>query len=152
MATLGGFIRFIRNVMKIPVGELPDNSDVIGIAYNVAITLTNDTLQCIPNPNPAYPSIYDLAVYNLGGDRIINYAPDAIGSTYFTDLRAKFNLDTFVGGVVNSTNDNGSGVSLTVPDAMSGLTFQDLQTLKTPYGRTYLGLIQAAGPTIWGIT
>jgi hypothetical protein len=37
------------------------------------------------------------------------------------------------------------------PEVMNNLTFADLQTLKTPWGRIYLGIAQDVG-TLWGVT
>lgn len=153
--TLAGFLSFIRNVMRVPVDALPDNSPVIGFAFNVAMMTVNEALQVVGSPWPSsvgYPTYYAMAVNNLAADRLVNYAEDVDGQTYWTDLRTKLNLDGFVAGVISSTFDDGTGQSMEVPEAMKGLTFDDLQTLKTPWGRRYLGLAQAYGPTIWGVT
>lgn len=150
--TLAGFIAFIQNVMGISATYLPTNSPVIAIAFNVAMTLTNSDLQLVPNYDPTQNSIYALAVYNLGGDRVVNFAPDQAGQNYFANLRASLNVAGFVSGVISSSSDEGTSQSLITPEAMKNLTFRDLQTLKTPWGRTYMGLAQAYGPAIWGLS
>lgn len=153
--TLAGFLTFIREVMGISTANLPDSSYVIQFSFAVSMMIVNQDLQGVTSPYinaNAYPSYYALCVYNLGGDRIINYAPDPPGSTYFTDLRAKFNVYTFNAGVVSSTNDESTGGSFEVLDVFKNLTISQLQNLSTPWGREYLGLAQAAGPTIWGIS
>lgn len=150
--TLAGFLIFIRKVMAIPATALPDNSPVIGMAYNVAKTIVNQTLQVVGSADPAYPTIYALAVYNLAGDALVNYAQDVTGSTYFADLRGKLNLGGFVSGVITSSNDESTGQSLVTPEAMANLTFANLQQMKTPWGRAYLSFAQSYGPTIWGIS
>jgi hypothetical protein len=71
---------------------------------------------------------------------------------YWSDLRAKYGLDSFVLGVIQSSADQGTSQSLLVPDWVKNLTMFDLALLKTPWGRRYLGLAQAYGPTIWGLT
>lgn len=150
--TLAGFMAFVANVMAIPTAALPTSSPIIPIAYQIALEIVNQALACVPASSPSTPSLYALAVYNLAGDRLINYAPDQAGQTYFADLRKTLNISGFVGGVISSTADQGTSESLVVPDAMKGLTFADLQTLKTPYGRTYLGIAQSYGPSVWGLS
>ena len=150
--TLAGFLSFVRNVMAIPRTALPDSAPVIGMAYNVALTIVNEALQVVGSASPAYPTIYALAVYNLAGDALVNYAQDVTGSTYFADLRKSLNIGGFVSGVINSSSDEGTSQSLVTPEAMQGLTFANLQQMKTPWGRTYLGFAQSYGPTVWGIS
>lgn len=154
--TLAGFILFIRNVMGINTTILPDNSDVIALAYAVALEIVNRQIRL------ASSLMYTLAVYNLGGDNIINYAqdlPDAAkisGSdppqAFFAYTRAQWNVNGFVSGVVNSTSDEGTSVSLVVQKAAENFTLSDLQNLKTPYGRQYLAIAQKYGPNIWGLS
>ena len=56
--------------MGVPASYLPDSAPVITTAYNVAVSLANLQMAQID------PSIYALMVYNLGGDNLVNYAPD----------------------------------------------------------------------------
>ena len=56
--------------MGVPVNALPDDSLAITYAFNVAIAIVNQQLLV------ANPLIYELAVYNLAGDNLINWAPD----------------------------------------------------------------------------
>ena len=154
--TLAGFIVFIRTVMQINTTVLPDDSTFIVWAFNVAMEIVNDQIAL------ASSLMYTLAVYNLGGDNLLNYAPDlpdaplyppdnADGTTFFMYMRTKFNLTGFVSGVITAANDETTGQSLQVPDAFKGLTISDLQNLKTPYGRQYLAIAQRYGE-IWGLT
>jgi len=149
--TLAGFIAFIANVMAIPTGALPTNSPIIPVAYNIALEFVNSALAAVP-AIASVPSVYALAVYNLAGDRLVRFAPDIPPQTYFAELRKSLNLSSFVGGVISSTSDNSTSETLVVPDAMKGLTFADLATLQTPWGRAYLGIAQGFGPTTWGIS
>lgn len=164
MATQAGFVQFIRSVMQIGTTDLPDASLAITWAYNVALGTVNTSLALSAVPNTFDPStgrqvtFYDLAVYNLAADNLVNYAidapgtaEDANGNTFFEALRFKWGVGSFSGGVVNSVSDVSTSTSLTVPDALAQLTLADLQNLKTPYGRQYLAIAQRYG-TIWGLS
>ena len=172
--TLAGFLAFIRSEMGINSTVLPDSTPAIGWAFSVAMAIVNPDLAAAGFNGPAYMpppstigggaqniSIFTLAVYNLAGDNLINYAPDVPdapdvpgsdpAAPYFQYLRNKFGITNFVAGVVASTGDQGSSVSLQVPEALKNLTLADLQYLKTPYGRQYLAFAQRYG-TLWGLT
>lgn len=141
-----GFLAFIRDSMKITASDLPDNSPSIDMAYRVAIEIVSLTLECVS------PLIYTLAVYNLGGDNLINYAQDQDGRETFTKLRTQFNILGFVSGVIQSSSDNGTGEAMVVQEAAKNFTLSDLQNLKTPWGRRYLEFAQMYGPNLWGLT
>lgn len=143
--TLAGFILFIRNQMGINTSDLPDAAPVIEMAYAVALEIVNLQLA------QASPLIYTLAVYNLGGDNIINFAPNNPPSTFFTDTRANFNIASFAPGVVGAAADNSTSDSLLNPEFMKEFTMADLQYLKTPWGRQYLAFAQRVG-TLWGVS
>ena len=158
MPTLAGFIIFIQNVMGIASVVLPVDSPSIVYAFNVALMTVNPQIACAGYPPcPMVPgnawSWYALAVYNLAGDRLVNYAPDQSGQTYFANLRSNqgFNLNNFVAGVVTNTGDNGTNAGLTTPTQFQAMTVADLQNLKTPWGREYLGIAQSVG-TLVGLT
>jgi len=144
--TLAGFIAWVRSAMGIPEAALPDDSDFFVYAFNVALEIVNPALNC------ASPTIYTLAVYNLAGDNLINWAQDVPGQTYFSDARTTFKCFDFVAGVVLSAGDEGTSDSLVVPEAFKTFTMANLQNLKTPYGRQYLAFAQSYGPTIWGLS
>jgi len=131
--------------MGVPMSALPDDSPAIGYAYEVAIAIVSQQL------NLANPLIYTLAVYNLGGDNLINWAPDVPPSTYFADLRTKFGCLSFVAGTISSASDEGTSESIDVVENLKNLTLSDLQSLKTPYGRQYLAFAMRIG-TLWGLT
>lgn len=146
--------------MGISTTVLPDNSPVIQFAYDVALAVVNPALAGVTIGSPAYSSIYALAVYNLGGDNLINYADDQNGAPaipgsdpplpYFAYARKRFNINGFMSGVINSSSDEGTSQSMVVQEAASTFTLSDLQNLKTPWGRTYLGFAQRYG-TLWGM-
>lgn len=159
--TLAGFNDFITNVMKVPTVALPSSSPFIAYAFANALALVNPALQCAPVPqqdaagaslNSGGWTVYALAVYNLAADNLVNYAPDQDGFSYFTALREKLNINGFVSGVVQSSGDDGTSVSLVVQEAAKAFTLANLQQLKTPWGRQYLALAQSYGPTSWGIS
>lgn len=142
--TVSGFLAFIRNVMGINVTALPDTEPAIQDAFDLAIATVNLTLNVVP-------IVYTLAVYNLAGDQLINWAPDQPSQKFFRDLRAELKISAFAAGVVASSGDDGTNVSLATPDYMKQLTLSDLQNLKTPYGRAYLAAAQKYGPGAWGV-
>ena len=144
--TPAGFQDFITNVMGINALDLPLGSAVQTMAYNVAIALGNRSLCILPN------GIYALAVYNLAGSQLIQFAQDQTGRDYFTKLRAQLKVNEFVPGVVGSTSDQGSATGLLNQEFMKTLTMQNLQNLKDPYGRQYLAFAQDYGPTIVGLS
>jgi hypothetical protein len=114
-----------------------------------ALTISLETVYRLLN---AYsPLLYTLAVYNLGIDTLINYCPDNPPSDFFSKAREKFKVFNFVPGVVTAAADVSTSDTLTVPDYMKNLTLQNLQNLKTPWGRQYLAIMQNLGP-LWGIS
>jgi hypothetical protein len=159
--TLATFLAFVRNVMRIDAKKLPDASPWLPIAFANALAIVNPSLAAISIPqadaagvalNTGGLTIYSEAVYNLAAHNLIEYAQDQPGFGYFKALRKKLNIAGFVSGVVQSSGDEGTSVSLVVQEAAKAFTLMNLQQLKTPYGRTYLGLAQGYGPTTWGIT
>lgn len=145
MPTVAGFLLFIRDVMGITATYLPNNAPIITTAFNVAVAIVN------PAINQIDQGIYNLAVYNLAGDNLLNYATDQPAHTYFKDIRAGWNLTGFTPGVIASSADESTSESLLNPEFMKGLTLGNLQNLKTPYGRQYLAIAQDYG-SLWGIS
>ena len=104
-------------------------------------------------PIPGLPpvSVYVTAIYNLAASLVINFAQDQSGRKFFEKLRAKFNINGFVSGVIQSSSDEGTSNTMVVQNAAQEFTLLNLQQLKDPYGRRYLSLIQSAGP-LWGLS
>lgn len=161
--TLAGFVAFIENAMQIPTKALATNPPSVWISYALAnaMAIVNPSLRIVGIPandaagvslSTGWDTIYTEAVYNLAADNLINYAPDPPGVSYFKRLRKKLNINGFVSGVVQSSGDEATSVSLVVQDAAKAFTLANLQNLKTPYGRRYLSLAQSYGPSTWGIT
>jgi hypothetical protein len=145
MPTLAGYLDYLRNIVGITTTYLPNNSPVIASSYDIAIEIVNLQLADISS------NIYTLCVYNLATDNLINFAQDQPGQCYFVDLRASFKINSFVPGVITESHDESTGQSLLNPEFMKNLTMANLQMLKTPYGRNYMGLAQSYG-TLWGST
>ena len=155
-----GFLNFIYTVMGVTPDILPPTSAVIGVAYRIAVDLVNRQLCAIPD-------VYTLAVYNLAGDNLINFASDLDGAPavpgsissanpnglpFFAYARSRWNINGFVSGVISGSNDESTGQTLVVQDAAKNFTLANLQQLKTPYGRRYLAFAQSYGPSTWGIS
>lgn len=143
--SLGGYILFIRDQMGINDTVLPTDSPSIETSLAIAKEIVNEVI------NAVSPLIFELATYNLAGDTLINIAQDQSGQTFFADLRERWNINGFVGGVVQETHDETTGQTMLLPDFMKNLTMADLQTLKTPYGRQYMAFAQRWG-TNWGLS
>lgn len=150
-----GFTAWVVNVMGISTSVLPSDSPVIGVAYQVAWDTTSPWLNiCSPNE-------YTLAVYNLAGHNVIVFAPDqpdappVPGSDppqpYFAFTRKELKVNAWTPGVVTSTSDEGTSVSLLNPDFMKTFGMKDMTLLKTPWGRQYMEFAQRIGP-LWGLS
>lgn len=160
--TLAGFQSFIRIVMGITPADLPSTSPFVPMALAVSMSIVNPLLRSMPlvqfdGAGAALNTfgvntIYDLAVYNLAGSNLLNYAQDQPGRNFFESLRAKLNIAGFVSGVVQGSGDEGTSVSLVVQEAAKSFTLENLQQLKDPWGRRYLELAQSYGPSTWGLT
>lgn len=114
--------------------------------YTVAIETVNDLL-CI-----ASATLYVLALYNLGLDRLLNYAHDVTAQTYFKDQRTTYGLYNVKVGVPSSSADQGTSTGILNPEFMKTMTLGDLQTMKTPYGRRYMEIAQSFGVEPWGMS
>lgn len=79
-------------------------------------------------------------------------SPGLFNLVFFSQLRQQFNLLGFVAGVVQTSTDQGTSTTLAVPDFFKNLTLDDLDFIKTPWGRAYKAYEQKAGPTVIGLT
>ena len=119
---------------------------IVYTSFTVAVAIVNDALAI------ATPTTYVLAVYDLAMDRLVRFAPDQPNQTYFSGLRAQFDLVGTSVGAVASASDQGTSASIANPEWMRAMTMRDIQTLRTPWGREYMGFAQAYGPNIWGVS
>lgn len=168
--TLAGFQQFVISAMGISTTVLPSSSNVITMVYNIATATVAQVLSCFGFTDPwtgQQSSLYAVAVYNYAGALLLQYAqdlPDAPivpgskndqnpnGLPFFAWTRQQFNLNGYVGGTIQSATDQGTSQSMVVPEAAETFTLENLELVKTPYGRTYLGIAQKLGPSLFGMT
>jgi hypothetical protein len=148
--TLPGYRRWVYTIMDVPEIVLPDNSPYIELSYEMSHEIVHLWLDI------ASPLLYTQAVYNLGGDFLVNITQDnrnlpSPDNTYWTDLRQQMQINNFVPGLINATNDEDTSAALLTPLGLQNLTLLDLQTLKTPWGRVYMGIAQSIG-SMWGLS
>lgn len=156
--TLAGFTAWFYPITGVTTAQLPTDSPWLEYAFQVAMATVNRQLF------RALAPIYMLAVYNLSADLVFQWAPDVQPVVpyqaandqgpvlpYFAYWRQYWNLNGFVAGVINSSNDESTGQSMTVPKQYEAMTTSQLQNLKTPWGRAYIGFAQSVG-SAWGFT
>jgi hypothetical protein len=155
--TLAGFQTYLTGVVGLPSTALPLSSLFIQYALNSALEVVSQDL------NNASPDLYTDAVYSLATSLLINYAPDPLpivvyptgdvgGLGFFAYTRNQWDLTSFLGGTIASSSDEGTSQSLSVPEYFKYFTVYDLQLLKDPYGRRYIGYAHKYGTTVWGLT
>jgi hypothetical protein len=115
------------------------------IALEVALDVVNPELRF------AGSLIYVLSVYNLALDTLLNIAPDPVGQTVMERLRIKYKIDEPQMGVLTSAGNDVSNATVLNPEFMQRLTMNQLQNLKTPWGRTYVGYAASVG-SMWGLS
>ena len=144
------FFTFLATSVQIPSAALAVNSPWPGYALTQAIGLT------LSPPNNPAPILYVLACYNCATHILFSIAPDVPGQNYFQTARSSsvqgFGLVQGTTGLVQSSSDEVTSVTLTAPKWASGLTASQLGFYKTPWGREYLAYQQSYGPTIVDLT
>jgi hypothetical protein len=148
--TLAGYINWVRQIMGVPDVVLADDSIYLEMSYDIAYEIVNRYIWAVN------PGIFTVAVYNLAGDYLVNIAQDDPSlpppdNTYWTDLRQSMQINSFIPGLINQASDQGTSAGMKLLSSMENLTVGDLQTLKTPWGRVYLGIAQSVG-SMWGLT
>lgn len=96
--------------------------------------------------------MYVLAVYNLGVHQLLKIGQDLPNQTFFAQMRQTYRLTSLVPGPVMASGDQATSETLVVPEFFKNLTLSELDLLKTPYGREYMGYAQMYGPTIVGVS
>jgi hypothetical protein len=149
--------------MNVPSTAITLATDPVpGWCFVDAINLVNEGLAFVPSLSSAGGwTIYTRAVYNLAADYLICWEQDSLSAPivdigppplrYWAALRKQYGCLNFVPGVVSSTSDQGTSTSLEVPEEFKNFTIANLQNLKTPYGRAYLGIAQSWG-ALWGLS
>jgi len=156
--TQAGFLDWVYAVMGVPTEWLPSDSPSVGYAYETAVATVHPAFMAVPGP------IYMWMVYNLAGHLLATWAPDVTTSPpypyievdgvrygFWQYLRKQNNMLGFVTGTVSASGDEGSNVSLVVPEQAGNLTIGQLQLTTSPWGRTYLGYAQDYG-RLWGMS
>ena len=124
---------------------LPNDSPYLQWTLDIA-------LKVVMPSDPCIQILYVLAVYNYAMAQLVMICPDQAGQTFFSDLRAKYNLLSFIAGPVISSFDQGTGQSLAKPAFIDGLQIGQLALLNTIWGRAYLDYAQSYGPNIVGVS
>lgn len=154
--TLAGFQAWVYSAMGIPDTVIPEGSFWFFEAYNTSLATVNLQICHVPGP------FYLQAVYNLGGDFLINWAQDPVppipyptgnptGIPYLEFLRKQWNILGFTPGIVQEASDQGTAAELTLPSQYKDFTIANIAQTKTPWGRRYLAIASAVG-TMWGIS
>ncbi|WP_455387436.1 hypothetical protein [Petrachloros mirabilis] len=135
----------------VSTGSAQAFSQYVAWALNYAIAVA------MPGPGngpgiAGMSGMYVLAVYNLGTHQLLKIAQDQPNQTFFTTIRQTYRLTSLVPGPVMASADQATSETLVVPEFFKTLTLSELDLLKTPYGRDYLGYAQMYGPTIVGAT
>jgi hypothetical protein len=141
--TEAGFLTFIRDIMQIDNTILPDDNWAISFSYNYSINICLPLIGSIPQIPENF--LYSTAVYNLAADTLLTYAIDQPGQDYFARYQQQYKLKALVPGVVERAQDESTSTDLFVPDFFKDMTLQNLQNLKTIYGRTYMQIAQSFG-------
>jgi hypothetical protein len=160
-ATLAGFITFVTNVLRPPAPFDPTTDPAMEFAFNFAVQWVLTDLVNVPGVVGAPLTMYQIAVNNLAADTLINIAIDPNGAPivqnsepplpFWAFLRQKYNILSFIPGIVQSSGDVSTNVGYMVPKSFENYSVMDLQNLKTPFGRVYLSIAGAWGP-VWGLS
>jgi hypothetical protein len=136
-------------MMGVPAADMPDTA-TLQMSFDESMNIALDDLATIPY-QPSTPSLYALAVYNLGAAILVDVAQDNPNSTYWQDLRQKFNTSNYAWGITSSASDQGTSTSMMMPGFINNLMPMDLWMMATPWGRMYMQIAGAWG-AIWGIS
>lgn len=144
--SFAGYLEFVRGIMGVPLDVLPDGSMYLTWSYETSVHLVNLKIR------QADAFLYAQCVYNLAGDVLVNIAMDPPGAPIYKDglpywawVRKQYGLNNFIAGTIASSSDEGTSQSVATIDQIKGLTLADLQNLKTPWGRWYLGIASSVG-------
>jgi hypothetical protein len=143
------FQSWVQYMMGVPADAMPDVA-TLEMAYDESLNLALDDLATIPHAAGS-PSIYALAVYNLGGAILVDIVQDVPPSTFWADLRNKFNTTMFSFSILTSAGDQGTSKGSIVPNFVQGMGPLDMWLYQTPWGRQYM-MIAGAWGAIWGIS
>lgn len=140
---------WVTNMMGVPAADMPDVT-VLEMAYDESLNIALEDLATIPY-YPGSPSLYALAVYNLGGAILVDIVQDTPPNTFWQDLRNKFNVTMFSFTILTGASDQGTSKSSIVPNFVQNMGPLDLWMMQTPWGRQYM-MIAGAWGAVWGIS
>ena len=143
------FTSWVASMMGVPADDMP-GSDTLAMAYDTSLNIALPDLGSIPY-QAGTPSLYALAVYNLGGAILVDIAQDDPDSTYWQNLRSKFNTSSYAWGVTSSASDQGTSTSMMMPGFINNMMPLDLWLMATPWGRTYMQIAGGWG-AVWGLS
>ncbi|HAT2329143.1 TPA: hypothetical protein I8187_004385, partial [Citrobacter freundii] len=93
---LAAFIIFVRTDMGVTASQVPYDSPSFVVAYNAAVEWVNRDIELV------MPSLYEVAVYNLGASFLVNYGTESV----FAEFRKSYGLNDFKAGVITGAGDN----------------------------------------------
>lgn len=139
------FLSYLANSVGIPATALPGTSPFPQYALTQAISII---------PSAPLGVLYTLAVYNCAAHLVFTITPDISGQNYFAKARsnAGYNLIGPSTGLVASSSDETTSVTLASPEWAKRLTVGQLDMYKTPWGRSALTWLQSFGPNVVGLT
>lgn len=144
---------------SVAINSITWNANVATVITSVANTfISGNTVTIAADVPIKYNGNFQVTVlssttftYPLTSNPGTNVLSGTAGFNLFQSLRAKWGINTFVPGLIQSSSDESTSESLAVPDALKQATISDLQNLKTSYGRWYLSYAQKFGMN-WGIS
>ncbi len=147
--TFEGFKVWVATVMGVTSDNMPSDA-LLQTVYDFSLNWVLDLLRLVPS-QPTSASLYASAVYNLGGHFLVLYAMDTPPSTFWQDLRNRYQIGSMKVGLIQSASDQGSSTSYMIPEQLQNMTLADLMMMQTPWGQAYL-MIASGWGNVWGIT
>ncbi|WP_271790668.1 hypothetical protein [Commensalibacter communis] len=99
--------------------------------------------------------LYEQVIYNYALHVYITLCFDSGFDNFIDQEKLKkmgiLSNSNWRNGVIQSTYDNGTGVSFVTPDFYKNMSLNDFDLLRTPFGRFVEGILQQLG-SVWGLT
>jgi hypothetical protein len=134
----------------IQVGDRVAVSGISPYAYDNAPVDPGSQVPCWTVNSVLDASDFNYPVGDNPGTAILA-ANATVSECYFQIARARLRLNDFAPGIISSTGDLSTSASLLNQEYMRTLTLENIQLLKTSWGRAYLSIAMKYG-TIWGLT
>lgn len=138
---------------SVSLSSLTWSSGTITAITSIPNTFVNGNSVIISNSVPAgYNSTQIIQVttstqftYSYVNNPGVNILPGNVGFNLFSMLRSNYHINNFVAGVIKSSADESTSESLETPNWAANLSLNDLDLLKTPFGRFYAMYAQKFG-------